>query len=184
MSGTSVRPSARYSRVVEFNVRQATAADTPGMADVYRRAWTGAYEPFLEPGVLTELAEDRARTFEWGRGIEREDAEVLVAVDSAGAVLGVVQADEVLDEPERDLPEITMLYVDPTSWGTGVGSALLAAAIGWIARRGHAEARLRVVENHQRARRFYEREGWTPDATMERITTDLAKLVYYRRLVA
>lgn len=77
-----------------------------------------------------------------------------------------------------------MLYVDPTSWGTGVGPALLAAAIDWIAGRGHAEARLRVVETHQRARRFYEREGWTPDATMEPATTGLAKLIYYRRLVA
>lgn len=151
------------------------------MEDVYQRSWSGAYEPFLEPELLTELAEGRARTFDWSRGMQREDAEVLVAVDSTGAVVGVVQADEVLEEPDRDLPEITMLYVDPTSWGSGVASALLAAGLRWIAHRGHAEARLRVVENHRRARRFYEREGWTPDLSIEPGTTGLAKLVYYRQ---
>ena len=85
-----------------------------------------------------------------------------------------------LDAP-RDLPEITMLYVDPSAWGSGIASSLLISGLGWITARGHTSARLRVVENHHRARRFYEREGWALDPRIEPVTTELARLVYYRR---
>ena len=62
-----------------------------------------------------------------------------VAVDSVNSVLGVVQVDEDLPPP-RDLPEITMLYVDPAVWGSRVAVQLLEAGLGWIATRGHTAA--------------------------------------------
>lgn len=165
---------------MSHDLRLATPADIPEMERVYRRSWRGAYEPFLEAEVLEELATQRARDFDWGRGIGVEEAVVLVGVDENGTVLGVAQANEVLDLP-RDLPEVTMLYVDPAAWGAGVAADLLAAAAGWIGDRGHDHARLRVVENHERARRFYEREGWTPDPLLEPVKKGLARLIYYRR---
>lgn len=94
--------------------------------------------------------------------------------------MGVVQARE-LSDPERDLPEITMLYVHPDSWGRGAAAALLAAATRWIAARGHRSARLRVVESQARARRFYERESWLLDERMPAADNGHYRLVYYRR---
>jgi ribosomal protein S18 acetylase RimI-like enzyme len=70
-------------------------------------------------------------------------------------------------------PDITMLYVDPPAWGSGVASRLLRSGLKWIDQQGHREARLRVVEVHHRARRFYEREGLgrrpSPPARSERL---------------
>lgn len=90
----------------------------------------------------------------------------------ADHVLGVVQADDLLPAA-RNLPEITMLYVDPPAWGSGVASLLLRSGLEWIDQQGHREARLRVVEVHHRARRFYEREGLgrrpSPPACSERL---------------
>ena len=97
-------------------------------------------------------------------------------------VVGVVQADESLPSP-RDRPEITMLYVDPVAWGAGAATELLRAGLRWIGQRGHNEARLRVVEAHHRARRFYEREGWVVDPDLEPARNDFFKLIYYRRAV-
>lgn len=163
-------------------MREGVKEDVPAMERVYQRSWSGAYEPFLDSTSLEELAADRARSFDWQRGILAPDAHVLVA-DEDGAILGVAQANEVLDPP-RDLPEVTMLYADPRYWGSGVATALLAAELSWLAERGHPLARLRVVEDHLRARRFYEREGWEPDRAMEPATTGLARLIYYRRRIA
>ena len=101
-------------------------------------------------------------------------------MDSVNSVLGVVQVDEDLPPP-RDLPEITMLYVDPAVWGSRVAVQLLKAGLGWIATRGHTAARLRVVEEHFRARRFYEREGWQLDSDLEPARNDFFRLIYYRR---
>ena len=162
-----------------FSVREAVEADIPGIRKCYLRSWRAAYNGYLTPDVLNEEAQKR-EGFDWSRVIKSETATVQVAVDSGRRILGVVQADEDLPPP-RDLPEIDMLYVDPEAWGSQVALRLLDAGLDWIARQGHAQARLRVVEVHNRARRFYEREGWQLDADLEPARNDFFRLVYYRR---
>jgi RimJ/RimL family protein N-acetyltransferase len=49
-------------------------------------------------------------------------------------------------------------YVDPAHWGTGVATALHDAALA--AMPDCAELKLWVLEENQRARRFYEKHGW------------------------
>lgn len=49
--------------------------------------------------------------------------------------------------------ELRALYVDPRFWGTGIATALH--------RRAAACTQLEVIAANARARRFYEREGWT-----------------------
>jgi GNAT superfamily N-acetyltransferase len=59
--------------------------------------------------------------------------------------------------------ELRNLYVAPTAWGSGAASELMRAALDWLAESGVHEAVLWVGEGNARARRFYEREGWTAD---------------------
>lgn len=167
---------------IEFSVRKAVEEDIPGIRECYLRSWRAAYNGFLRPDVLNEEVKKR-EGFDWSREIKSETATVRVAVDSDNRVLGVIQADEGLPPP-RNLPEIDMLYVDPAVWGSQVAPLLLGAGLGWIARRGHTQARLRVVEVHNRARRFYEREGWQLDPDLEPAHNDLFRLIYYRRSLA
>ena len=106
----------------------------------------------------------------------------MFVVTNADGVIGVVQADESLPHP-RGRPEITMLYVDPASWGSGAAAELLRAGLHWIGSRGHNEARVRIVEAHHRARRFYEREGWIVEPDLKPARNEFFDLVYYRRAV-
>jgi GNAT superfamily N-acetyltransferase len=55
------------------------------------------------------------------------------------------------------------LYVDPGSWGAGYGAALDAAVREDLGEHGFPDATLWVLEANERARRFYEREGWALD---------------------
>lgn len=165
-----------------FRVREGSSADVPEMEAVYQRSWKGAYESMLDPTTLDTMAAERAASFDWMQGISAPDSHVLVA-DNDGEIVGVAQAIEDL-EPPRDLPEVLMLYVDPQHWGQGVATVLLAAELRWLAERGHRHARLRVVQEHGRARRFYEREGWRFDDTMAPVSTGLATVIYYRRPTA
>jgi GNAT superfamily N-acetyltransferase len=165
---------------VESRPRVARIADIPGIRECYLRSWRAAYDGDLSPDVLNAEAEKRL-AFDWSRGISADTSAVFVATDE-DVVVGVVQADESLPSP-RDRPEITMLYVDPVAWGSGAATELLRAGLRWIGQRGHNEARLRVVEAHHRARRFYEREGWVVDPDLEPAGNDFFKLIYYRRAV-
>ncbi|MEJ3749160.1 GNAT family N-acetyltransferase [Actinomycetes bacterium KLBMP 9797] len=55
------------------------------------------------------------------------------------------------------------IHVDPATQGQGVGSALLADALGALAARGWRRAVLWVFAGNVHARRFYERGGWSCD---------------------
>jgi ribosomal protein S18 acetylase RimI-like enzyme len=52
------------------------------------------------------------------------------------------------------------LWVPRSSWGQGVGSALLVHAEQEFAARGIAMAHLSVIASNARAIAFYERRGW------------------------
>ena len=57
------------------------------------------------------------------------------------------------------------LYVLPQAWGTGHADDLHDAAVEELRRLAVERARLWVLEENARARRFYERHGWRADGT-------------------
>jgi GNAT superfamily N-acetyltransferase len=59
------------------------------------------------------------------------------------------------------LAHFRQLFVRPAHWGTGLAARLHAAAIEEAIARGYAAMRLFTPAGQARARRFYEREGWT-----------------------
>jgi GNAT superfamily N-acetyltransferase len=69
----------------------------------------------------------------------------------------------------------------PSSGGTGVAAELLRWATDQVAADGAAVMRLRVVEAHHRARRFYEREGWEYDPDVPPSHNALFPLLCVRR---
>jgi ribosomal-protein-alanine N-acetyltransferase len=57
--------------------------------------------------------------------------------------------------------DVVTLAVDPSRWGRGTGTALLTALVDEAARRGCTEVLLEVRQDNPRARRLYQREGFT-----------------------
>jgi len=63
-----------------------------------------------------------------------------------------------VDDPR--LAHFRQLFVAPAHWGTGLARRLHAAAIDEARARGFGSMRLFTPADQERARRFYEREGW------------------------
>jgi [ribosomal protein S18]-alanine N-acetyltransferase len=57
--------------------------------------------------------------------------------------------------------DVVTLAVAPARWGRGTGTALLLALVDEARRRGHTEVLLEVREDNPRARRLYQRHGFT-----------------------
>jgi putative acetyltransferase len=79
-------------------------------------------------------------------------------------------ADEIFVEGELGFAAVAGewldgLYVRPEAWGTGVAGRLHDRAVEAIRAAGHERARLWVLEENLRARRFYERRGWYADGS-------------------
>jgi predicted N-acetyltransferase YhbS len=66
------------------------------------------------------------------------------------------------DEP--GLAHLANLFVRRDHWGTDIARRLTTAAVDEARERGYASMRLFVAEGQARARRFYEREGWSAAA--------------------
>jgi GNAT superfamily N-acetyltransferase len=74
-------------------------------------------------------------------------------------VLPAARAARPVDEPT--LAHLSNIFVREDRWGSGVARSLLAAGVDAARERGFAEMRLFVAAGQARARRFYEREGWS-----------------------
>jgi GNAT superfamily N-acetyltransferase len=138
---TAVGRDARSSSIV---VRPATDADAPALGDVYLASFHATYD---FPLAHTD---EQVRT--WLRDVVVPSGNTWVAVDEAadGAVVGLaVVADGDLDQ----------LYVAPDRLGEGIGGRLLELA----KERSPGGLSLYTFQVNDRARRFYERNGFTAD---------------------
>jgi ribosomal protein S18 acetylase RimI-like enzyme len=90
--------------------------------------------------------------------------------------------------PSRDAEgdgELYAIYLDPRRLGTGVGPALMDAALERLRELGYAEATLWVLDDNERAERFYVRAGWRrEEATkVDHFGGTPVREVRYRRLL-
>ena len=89
--------------------------------------------------------------------------------------------------PSRDggkVGELYAIYVDPDTWSTGVGRALIEQAEVRLAER-YDDATLWVLDDNPRARRFYERAGWQTDGarkTEQRLGVATIEVRYAKQL--
>jgi ribosomal protein S18 acetylase RimI-like enzyme len=77
---------------------------------------------------------------------------------SGGEPLGLVSG--IRDVQHSSVALLMAMWVHPDLPGTGAADALMSAVKAWAGEVRGAQIRLRVVENNQRARRFYERSGF------------------------
>lgn len=90
----------------------------------------------------------------------RPDHRVLVAEDGGEMVGWIHVAPSVTLESDPSA-EIAGLVVDGRSRGRGVGARLVAEAEAWAVTQGYGLMRVRSNVKRNRARRFYERAGFT-----------------------
>jgi len=132
-----------------YAIRPARAEDVPTVAEIWTKGWADGHlgnvpddlVAVRTPESFRERAADRVRG-------------TTVAVTESGEVAGFVMV--VGDEVEQ-------VFVASGHRGGGVAATLLAEAERQVAAGGHERAWLAVVDGNHRARRFYERCGWTDD---------------------
>jgi ribosomal protein S18 acetylase RimI-like enzyme len=100
------------------------------------------------------------------------DAEVLVAIDDGGTVLGGVTYVPGPDSPWAEFSEpdgagIRMLAVAPEAQGRGIGEALSRACVDRARATGRGQIVLHSTERMTTAHRIYERLGFARDASLD-----------------
>ncbi|HET7045089.1 MAG TPA: GNAT family N-acetyltransferase [Gaiellaceae bacterium] len=164
-----------------MEVRRAIVEDADGIARVHSRGWEVGYAHVFPAGPLRQGISDPRRWRE--RLAQPTPGHVVFVADDAGTVLGFANVGA--ERGTGACGELYGLYVDPDRWGEGIGAALLAAGEAELAAAGREDAVLWVLEDNPRARRFYERGGWSADGASKQdrfLETDVVELRYRKRL--
>ena len=130
----------------QVELRPARPADAPVVAEIWHLGWHDGHVGNVPAELHSVRSEDSFRT----RAVQRLNDTTVAVV--GGAVAGFVM---VVDD------EVEQVYVAAGHRGTGVADVLMAEAERQVHRAGHSSAWLAVVDGNQRARRFYERRGWS-----------------------
>ena len=137
-------------------LRPAVHADAEAAAAMHAACWREAYAPYADPARLAERLADTERWVSaWTRHLLEGPPRVLAEAD--GQLVGFAVAGPNRDEDRPTPHELYAMYVRAAHWGTGLGQRL------WEAVRPDGPCSLWVLEDNERARRFYARNGFAPD---------------------
>jgi GNAT superfamily N-acetyltransferase len=141
-----------YLRAV-YSLREATPADAAQLAQMVAEGLE--YYRSFAPAGWEPPADDAHEP--------DQDVLCLVAEDEHGVagqitVLPAARSRRPLDDPA--LAHVSNLFVREDLWGGGLARTLHEAALDAARARGFVGMRLFCAAGQERARRFYEREGW------------------------
>ncbi|KOV96444.1 acetyltransferase [Streptomyces sp. NRRL B-1140] len=159
---------------MSVRIREMTLADCDRVAEIRIGGWRSAYRGLIPQSYLDGLSveEDAERR---RAHLSHSDGSVLnlVAEDPGGELVGWAchgpyREGEALTEDA----ELYAIYVHPDQVGRGAGRALLAESVARCSAAGHGRLLLWVLRDNDRARRFYERAGFSADGAEEPFEVD------------
>ena len=133
-------------------LRQASHGDAKAVAKIWHDGWRDGHLGHVPDDLVTVRTEESFQS----RAADRVGDTVVAVVDGEVAGFVMVVGDE-----------IEQVYVAEQHRGSGVAALLLAEAERIVAVNGNERAWLAVVGGNVRARRFYERHGWTDEGVFD-----------------
>jgi GNAT superfamily N-acetyltransferase len=154
----------------QVTLRPAVARDAAGIAAVHVLAWQRAYRGIFSESLLQGL-DAAEREASWAARLASPGpGEVVIVAERGEPVIGFASAGPARDEDLQDGRhlELYAIYLHPEHWSAGIGSALLEHTLAQAVAvtPSAAAVTLWVLEQNRRARRFYERHGFSTDGAV------------------
>lgn len=156
-------------------IRLATPDDAEALGTIEAASYLATYRGIMPDSVLARVHPERmierlrprlAAAAEATAG----DPQRLWVIEADGAIAGYARTEPGLDQflpPPDGAGELESLYLHPDAIGRGLGRALLRHAVDDLVERGFDPLVLWAFAANERARRFYERAGWSLDVSGE-----------------
>ncbi|MDP9988416.1 GNAT superfamily N-acetyltransferase [Arthrobacter oryzae] len=142
---------------MDFRLRQATPEDAEAVVLMQTQAHEECYPHLLSADFFARRRASipervvRRRTF-----LARDEPRIL-AFDGNDQLMGYADAGPGREDDAPEALELYSIYTLRRTYGTGLGAALVSAAVG------SGPAYLWVLENNPRALAFYRKQGFRPD---------------------
>ncbi len=161
-----------------LEIRYAGLSDAEALGEVHSESWRAAYKGIVPDEVLEAFtSENRAKQI--GEMIAKDmECTAIALKDGKAAGFACIGGcrDEDLGEPYG---EVWGIYVKPEYFRSGAGTEILNWSMEELKKRGYKSVSLWVLEQNNRARKFYEKQGFKHDGTKKEIEAG-AKLTVVR----
>jgi tRNA (guanine37-N1)-methyltransferase len=141
-------------------IRSARPEEAPALLAIVQ----AGFETYRSIAPPEWEAPDQSLHIEQFRGELADPATFCRVAEADAGVVGVVTwLPAATPSPDDYVPDVHFrhLFVLEAYWGSGIAVELHSAAVEEMRRRDVGTARLFTPADQVRARRFYEREGWT-----------------------
>nr|WP_037673745.1 GNAT family N-acetyltransferase [Streptomyces griseus] len=167
-------------------VRAMAFTDCGRVSEIRVRGWQTAYRGLVPQSYLDGLSEKEDAERRRGRFGQGDGSVVNLVAEEADEIVGWAAHGPYRDGDVRAADaELYALYVDVDRLGGGLGRRLLTESVRQCAALGHERMYLWVLRDNARARRFYERAGFSADGAEEPFEVDGAlvpEVRYVKRL--
>ncbi len=146
-----------------FQIRLAAPDDAQRSADIHGRSWMFAYGDIVGKDLIESY---NARwPFVWAKMLENNTDTHYVILDG-DMIVGFTSINPSRDADVSDeMFELTGLYLDPNHIGKRYGKQAMDFVKHEASTRGYTAISLWVLDQNDRAKRFYEKEGFIPDGS-------------------
>jgi len=164
-------------------LRPVTLEMLPELSALHVRSWQVAYRGLVPDDYLAGLSVEQRLSRWQERFGQGSNGEYAIVADER--IVGLCIQGASRDEG-GEVGEIHAFYLHPDSWGKGYAHPAMQLALDSLRAHGYLAAALWVLEANTRARRFYQRAGFSPDGTRKELTiggTAVWELRYRRQLI-
>ncbi|MCH5280819.1 MAG: GNAT family N-acetyltransferase [Lachnospiraceae bacterium] len=128
--------------------------DKYAISRIYEESWKSAYAGIIPQSYLESISGDN-----WIDKLDNAERNTLIMIED-GKMIGTSSYGRSRFADYEDYGEIISIYFLPQYMGKGYGKKLLEAVMRELFILGYADIFLWVLEENQRARRFYEKAGF------------------------
>ena len=155
-----------------MNLRPATPADAPALAELGRASFVAAFGHLYKPDDLARFLADYRTPEKFREHLADPPTLIEVAeVDGKLAAYCLIVRGHHFEEQDEPRPErpvfVSQLYCDPAMTGQGLGATLIEWAIGEARGWGADAMQLSVFSENFGAQRFYQRYGFAHVADID-----------------
>ena len=129
---------------MDFSIRELTVDDAARIAPVHVRSWQAAYRGLMDKAMLDSLSVEQ-RTEMWTGILSTPNEGARLVVEQGGEAVGFLVGTRSSPGTEG-AAEVFSVYLYPSVWRGGIGSALLDAGVAALRAEGPTPIILWVVD--------------------------------------
>ena len=156
---------------MDIVIRKALCDDAYDYANCHISCWLSAYKGIVSDEFLQSMPDEiENRAERYREAFINPGSCEYYCVEYEGKMIGFLFFGKSSDEDKPHAGDVIAIYLLQEFWGKGFGWAMMDYAVERLKQLGYNEILLWTFEKNDRAKRFYEKYGFTHDGELKELS--------------